>query len=708
MFFDRTKMLSGDARERFNNILKRICAILLAIVASQIVIQLVSTPRYYQRVTTGTVPIVRLGSGEVTMSNTLVAAWAAERGMDLQTYALYSIALNLTITVGFAAVAALILWKAHREWFHWFTALVLLFYPTGGLWEFTQVSQVAYRYIALGGLLWPSFLLFLYLFPNGRAVPRWTYWIMGILISAHLVSQALFLVAELFSNTPAGLVSFADQLTLAIPLGFFLIVISQIYRYLRDSTQVERAQIKWFVVLLALMIMLGQVIDWATGTNSNSSESLTESGLRGDIDELLSLFIPVSIGIGILRYRLFDIDIIINRALVYGALTSLVIGLYVVVVGYLGTLVRTENNLIISLAATGLVAVLFQPLRDRLQLGVNRLMYGQRDEPVAVLSQLGARLEGTLIPDQVLPGMLETVSQALKLPYAAIALQVGGQFQIQAERGQASGAPEAFPLIHQGETIGQLLVARRSPGEDFNPADHLLLTNIARQAGTVAHSVRLTAALQQSRQQLVTAREEERRRLRRDLHDGLGPQLASQTLTIEAIGRLLETNAEKARDLLGHLKSQSQTAIQDIRRLVYDLRPPALDELGLAGALLEGVRQYESAGSNVEITTDPEPLPTLPAAVEVAVYRIAQEAITNVLRHSQAKCCNVSITIQNNHLDLLIADDGKGYPANFHFGVGLNSMRERAEELGGTIRFENQSQGGARVQVWLPLLGDEE
>jgi signal transduction histidine kinase len=706
VFFERIKTVLGTSGERLNSTLKAICAVLIVFVASHIVLQLVSIPRYYQRVTTGTVPTILLGSGEVTMSNALVAEWAAERGMDLQTYALYSIALNVTITLGFAAVAALILWKAHREWFHWFTALVLLFYPSGGLWEFTQISQVAYPYIALGGLLWPSFFLFLYLFPNGRAVPRWTYWIMGILISAHLVAQAMFLVAELFSNIRADLVSSADQFFLAVPLAFLLIVLSQIYRYIRDSTRVERAQIKWFVVGLGLILMLGQIIDLATGT-STTTDALTESGLGGDIDELFALIIPVTIGIGILRYRLFDIDIIINRALVYGTLTALVIGMYVLVVGYLGSLLRTGDNLLISLIATGLVAVLFAPARDLLQRGVNRLMYGRRDEPVAVLSQLGTRLEETIVPEEMLPRLVDTVSRALKLPYTGISLKVVDQFKIQAESGQASEAPEALPLIYQGQTIGQLLVSQRAPGEEFNPADRLLLTNIARQAGAVAHSVRLTAALQQSRQQLVTAREEERRRLRRDLHDGLGPQLASQTLTIDAIYKLMDPNPQKARDLLEHLKSQSQAAIQDIRRLVYGLRPPALDELGLVDALLEGVRQYESVGSYVEIASDPSPLPTLPAAVEVAVYRIAQEAITNVVRHARAKNCIVSIMAQDHHLDLTITDDGAGYPADFHFGVGLNSMRERAEELGGTIHFENQPQGGARVQVWLPIPGDE-
>jgi signal transduction histidine kinase len=385
----------------------------------------------------------------------------------------------------------------------------------------------------------------------------------------------------------------------------------------------------------------------------------------------------------------------------------LVISLYVFVVGYLGAVFRTETNLGISLVATGLVAVLFQPLRDRLQRGVNRLMYGQRDEPVAVLSQLGARLETTLAPSEILPGLVETVAQTLKLPYAAIALQVGDELKVQAERGQAPGSIETFPLIYQGQPIGQLWVAPRAPGEAFNPADRLLLTNIARQAGAVAHAVQLTAALQQSRQQLVTAREEERRRLRGDLHDGLGPQLASQTLTLNAIGKLLDRDPAKARELLAHLQAQSQAAIEDIRRLVYALRPPALDELGLVEALREGARQYEQAGGCVEITTNPQPLPPLPAAVEVAVYRIAQEAITNVIRHTQAKRCCVGIAARNHHLELTITDDGPGFPSEFHFGVGLTSMRERAEELGGHLRFDTQPAGGAQVQVWLPLPEEE-
>jgi signal transduction histidine kinase len=231
----------------------------------------------------------------------------------------------------------------------------------------------------------------------------------------------------------------------------------------------------------------------------------------------------------------------------------------------------------------------------------------------------------------------------------------------------------------------------------------VLLETIAHQAGAAAHAVKLTADLQRSRQQLVTTREEERRRLRRDLHDGLGPHLASQTLTIEAIDKLLDRDPATARDLLGHLKTQAQTAIADIRRLVYELRPPALDELGLEGALGESARQYRSAGWQVSIQAIPSPLPPLPAAVEIAVYRIVREAITNAIHHAQTCCCTVKIEAGAGQMRLTITDDGPGFSPEFRTGVGLNSMRERAEELGGQLALDNQAQGGARVRVWLPL-----
>jgi signal transduction histidine kinase len=267
--------------------------------------------------------------------------------------------------------------------------------------------------------------------------------------------------------------------------------------------------------------------------------------------------------------------------------------------------------------------------------------------------------------------------------------------------GEPAGDSIALPLVYQAERIGQLLVAPRAPGEAFAPAERRLLDDIALQAGAALHAIRLTADLQRSREQLVTAREEERRRLRRDLHDGLGPQLASLTLTIAAARELLHRDTQAADQLLGELTIHAQAAIADIRRIAYDLRPPALDDLGLLLALREQAAGYQQAG--LQITIDaPERLPALLAAVEVAAYRIVQEALTNVVRHANARSCCVRLRIDDG-LWVEIQDDGRGLPATRRSGVGLTSIRERTTELGGTLTIESAAGQGTHIRVRLPL-----
>ena len=423
---------------------------------------------------------------------------------------------------------------------------------------------------------------------------------------------------------------------------------------------------------------------------------------------LIGLLFPVTVAIAILRHNLFDIDTLLNRALVYGSLTATIITLYVLVVGVLGTALQAQGDLFLALVATGLAAVLFQPLRDRLQKGVNRMMYGERDEPFDVLARLGERLESTLSPEMVYPAIVETVSQALKLPYTAVAVWRKGELVTVESFGKPVADPVTYTLAYRGEAVGQLQVARRAPDEPFSAADERILRNLARQAGAAVHAVQLLADLQRSRQQLVTAREEERRRLRRDLHDGLGPQLASQTLTIDAINKLLTRDPERARALLQDLKTQSQAAVQDIRRLVYALRPPALDELGLTGALREGFTRQSENGLQIRVEA-PSPLPPLPAAVEVAAYRVAQEAVTNVVRHARATTCTVQLAIverdRTDALYVAVEDDGRGLRAEYRAGVGMQSMRERAAELGGTCEIESRAGGGVCVTAVFPLAG---
>ena len=375
-----------------------------------------------------------------------------------------------------------------------------------------------------------------------------------------------------------------------------------------------------------------------------------------------------------------------------------------IVVG-LGTALQARGNVLLSLVATALVAVLFQPLRLFLQRRVNRLLYGQRDEPYAVISRLGSRLEATLAPDAILPTIVETVAQALKLPYAAILLQHDRVASITASYGVAAEPVLHLPLLYQSEPVGELLLAPRAQGKSFTSADHRLLDDLARQVGIAVHAVRLTADLQQSRQRLVTAREEERRRLRRDLHDELGPTLATITLKAEAARDAIAMEPAEAIALLEELIGQAQSSITDIRRLVYNLRPPALDDLGLIAAMRTQATQYERTGLHVTLDA-PKNLPELPAAVEVATYRIMQEALTNIVRHAAARSCFIRLTFDDG-LHLEITDDGRGIPADREAGVGLRSMQERAEEVGGSCIIEALPTKGTRVQVRLPCISDK-
>jgi signal transduction histidine kinase len=411
------------------------------------------------------------------------------------------------------------------------------------------------------------------------------------------------------------------------------------------------------------------------------------------------------LAVALLRDELFDVELVLNRALVYGLLSIVVVACYILVVGYLSLLFQGSGNLWVSLVATGVVAALFQPLRARVQRLVNQLLYGQRAEPYAVVAELGRRLATSLAPDAVLPAIVATVAGALRLPYAAIALHQGDDEVTATAYGEAPmGISLAtFPLIYQGPEVGQLRVAPRAGESELSADDRRLLEDLAHQAGVAAHAVQLTNDLRRSREQLVSAREEERRRLRRDLHDGLGPALASQALTVDTVELLLSRDPAAAAALLREVKAQSQAAITEIRRVIYGLRPPALDDLGLVGALREQANRLVLSRTEIRIEA-PEPLLPLPAAVEVAAYHIAQEALANVARHASARHCTVVLAV-SDVLTLTVTDDGMGIPAARTAGIGLSSMRERAAELGGTLALETAMGRGTSVRATLPLGG---
>lgn len=333
---------------------------------------------------------------------------------------------------------------------------------------------------------------------------------------------------------------------------------------------------------------------------------------------------------------------------------------------------------------------------------MNRLMYGERDDPATVLIRLSQRLDSALAPDSVLQTIVETLAQTLRLPYAAISL-LDEEPRFASTRQLPPSELIHLPLTYQTERIGELVLAPRAAGESFSTADMKLINIIAQQAGVAAYTVRLNNDLQKSRERLVTAQEEERRRLRRDLHDGVGPTLASFSQRLDTAADLVNMNPQASIDLLKDLKGQVKGTVAEIRRLVYALRPPVLDEFGLVTAIREHVAPY-TGPNGLQITFDiTEPMPPLSAAVEVAAYRITLEAFTNVVNHAQASTCHIAIKIENSSLLLTISDNGKGLLSNHRAGVGLTSMRERAAELGGECIIENIPTGGARVSAHLPI-----
>lgn len=576
-----------------------------------------------------------------------------------------------------------------------------------GFWLYKVTSLGFYM------LYWIAGFHFALLFP--RPLPwteRWRRLLPAVYLLPYLLMAGFITAVRPWS---AGTLDWIGRWTVgegvhaALFLGLTLLTIGWQYRRSRDG--VTRRQMRW-VVWAALLSggggLLFYILPGAVG------------GVTVDpnVVGLIVLPFPLAFAIAILRHNLFDIDRLINRTLVYGSLTTVIISLYILIVGSLSALFQARGNLLISLLATAVVAVLFQPLRDWLQQRINRFTYGDRDQPFDVLARLGQRLENTLSPQETLPALVATIAEALRLPYVAIAVEKAesgrkkeegrGQKEEVVAYGKLVESVTALPLAYQGQPIGELRVALRAADEPFTPAELHLLHNIARQAGTAVHAVQLTEQLRRSRRRLVTAREEERRRLRRDLHDGLGPTLAAHLLKIGSARELLAHDPETTARLLTQLEDGLEGTLEEIRRLVYDLRPPVLDQLGLVGAVQACAAEYERPsptgvkGLAVTVTA-PYALPPLPAAVEVAAYRIAQEALHNASRHAHARLCTVTLRPRNGALWLEVRDDGRGLSPNGRAGVGLQSMQERAAELNGRCVVESMPAGGTRVTAELPL-----
>jgi two-component system, NarL family, sensor kinase len=543
-------------------------------------------------------------------------------------------------------------------------------------------------------VLYAALVLIGYLFPDGRFLsPRWRRW--GWFCLAGYVAFVVGAAADRSGFTevypgkeppihlPAFLtaIGFAGLVIVAASLVGTVVCARQ---RLKRATGDERLQMLWFTWAAAsIPTMLG--LCWLDFAITGTAGLITLLGIT-----VLGSVIPIVIGIAILRFRLFDIELVLSRTLTYGALTLGVVGTYAMVLWGAGSLF--DNRSLAGLLAVGLVAVVVQPAHALLRRRVEHWVYGDRSDPTLALRRLSDRVEQTTDPALVVQTVTESVAEALRVDRVWVELV----------RDDASPIPGdqvvRVPLSHRGERLGDLAV-EVPPGRQLAAPDLALLNDLARHASVVVNAVHLTLDLQRSRARLVTTREEERRRLRRDLHDGLGPSLAAIVLKLNAAQSRLD--ADERNRLLTEAREETRAAITEVRRLVDDLRPPAIDEVGLIGA----IRQRAASLANPELLIEvsgPARLPVLPAAVEVAAFRIATEAITNVSRHSGATHCVVHLAV-NGAFELSVTDNGRGARLGTNSGVGWISMAERAAELGGSCTISTRTEGGTVVRAVLPL-----
>ena len=534
-------------------------------------------------------------------------------------------------------------------------------------------------------------------FPDGRLAARRWRWLVPasiVIVVAGIIDPLTDSKADRtgFGNwhNPIGLHghwrAISDVAFLAhVPFSVVVTIgaIAQLVSRWRRGDAFQRQQLNLFAAAVAVPIVAAPI---ALGL-----------GGGGWIFGLTALPLPIAIGFAVLARGLYDVRTATNRTLVWVTLSAAIVGVFAGLIAGLSQLLHVDRHSDWLLwFAAAVVAVLFAPLRDSLQRTVNRLTFGRWDQPYDVLAALGQRVEAAVEVERLLADVAVEL-EGLGLRDVTIA-DVAGTALV------GSGTPDEdaieLRLSAYGEEVGALRYTQ--PTTALRARDRQLLDDLAAHLGGILHAHRLTLDLQRAREQLVLAREEERRRLRRDLHDGLGPALAGHLLRLDVLaGRMNDPDVAADVDAL---RNDLRGTMTEVRRVVEGLRPPALDELGLVGSLHQVVDRLTS-GTLTTVTIDADDLPSLPAAVEVATFRIVTEAVTNVVKHARATSCRVELAVRHGRLRLAVSDDGQASPsAGVPTGHGLQTMKERAEELRGRLTVTRGPDGvGTDVVAELPL-----
>ncbi len=543
---------------------------------------------------------------------------------------------------------------------------------------------------------WLSLItVLLLLIPDGRLpsarwrpllIAAWSVIVLFTAVAAVLPSSAGSPANPVALPAVAAVARHGLPVVLALLLALAVCCLAALVTRLRRSAGVVRLQLVW--------ICAGAVIGIATLFGGAG----LPAGWVTPVQSAGALALPACLGVAVLRHNLYEIDPVLRRSLTYGLLAT-ALGLAALGLVALGGLLIGGGRPVVTVVATIIIALAVNPMYRLVSRAVDRMLYGARGDPYAVLSVLSRQLAATTDPGQVLDALALAAAQTVRSPYV-VAEAAGGLLRV--ERGIAQPVAISIPLMFQGATLGWLRLAARSPDEPFDPRDRQLLDDTAAHAGAAVCAAVTELDLRSARERLVTSREEERRQLRRDLHDGVGPVLAGLGFTAEAAARALPADPARAAQLLSSVNQQASTAVAAVRRISRELRPAPLAELGLADAIRRLTEPAIEAGMDVTVWL-PEGMPELPAATEVAAYHITAEAVTNALRHSQGTRLTVELRQTMRQLVLRITDDGTGRPPQHGAGVGLASMRQRAEELGGTWSVHSAAGNGTAVEASLPL-----
>jgi signal transduction histidine kinase len=595
-----------------------------------------------------------------------------------------------------------------------------------------------------GGVPETLLIVLLLIFPDGHLPSRRWRWLLYTLIAVGSAGIVLCLVTPgsgalgiSFAATPgvtpprsplaiAGSGAIVTTLSNVVNLGSYALDalgLASIFLRLRGADADRRHQIRWVafgaVVTISTLIGLNSIPIGNTG-----EPPLWYFFTAGPLLIIAGLAVPVAIGLAVMRYRLYDIDVIISRALVYGALAVSITAVYIGVAVGIGTLVGSggQPNLWLSIVATIIVAVGFQPVRERMQKVANRLVYGVRATPYEVLSEFSEQVAETHAADEVLPRMARVLQEGAGAESATVWLCSGGYLRPATTFPESSaeweplvmrdgvvpeipGAAAVVPVEHQGVLLGAFSVTKRK-GETLTSTEAKLIGDLALQAGLVLRNVGLTAELRQrledlrsSRQRLVQAQDEERRRLERNLHDGAQQHLVAIKVKIGLAQMLVAKAPDRARATVTALKADADEALETLRDLARGIYPPLLADKGLVVALESQARK-----ATVPVTVEAEGVDRYTQESESTVYFCVLEALQNVQKYASATRVLIRLRGERDVLTFDVTDDGHGFDvAHVRRGTGLTNMSDRVDALGGRVEITSTPGAGTTLRGEIPV-----